>query len=89
MFTTRHGFRSWWPAQVSSFLSGFFEWENPSEERFGTDQLAEIVQQFSDREPKIIIAELYEAVISFSQGTPQKDDLTAVLIKRVPVQSSN
>jgi hypothetical protein len=29
-----------------------------------------------------IIAELYEAVVNFSQRTPQKDDLTAVLIKR-------
>jgi len=30
----------------------------------------------------VIIAELYDAVLNFAQGTPQQDDLTAVLIKR-------
>jgi serine phosphatase RsbU (regulator of sigma subunit) len=47
------------------------------------------VRRFSHREPEAIIAELYEAVVNFSQGTPQKDDLTAVLIKRVPIQFAN
>jgi serine phosphatase RsbU (regulator of sigma subunit) len=67
---------------------GFFEWENPRQEAFGTDRLAEILLKFSDRDPEIIIAELYEAVVSFARGTPQQDDLTAVLIKRVPMQST-
>jgi serine phosphatase RsbU (regulator of sigma subunit) len=61
---------------------GFFEWENPSPEQFGTKRLAEVLRRFSDREPETIIAELYDSVVNFSQGTPQKDDLTAVLIKR-------
>jgi serine phosphatase RsbU (regulator of sigma subunit) len=74
---------------VLLITDGFFEWENPTEEQFGTDRLAEIVRKFSDREPETIIAEVYDAVVSFSQGTPQKDDLTAVLIKRVSVQSPN
>jgi serine phosphatase RsbU (regulator of sigma subunit) len=74
---------------VLLITDGFFEWENPTREQFGTERLAEVVRRFSDREPEIIIAELYEAVVSFSQGTPQKDDLTAVLIKRVPVPSGN
>jgi serine phosphatase RsbU (regulator of sigma subunit) len=70
---------------VLLITDGFFEWENPTQEQFGTDRLAKVVREFSDREPEIIIAELYEAVVNFTQGTPQKDDLTAVLIKRVPV----
>ena len=70
---------------VLLITDGFFEWENPTEEQFGTDRLAKVVREFSDREPEIIIAELYEAVVNFTQGTPQKDDLTAVLIKRIPV----
>ncbi|HXY06725.1 MAG TPA: PP2C family protein-serine/threonine phosphatase [Terriglobales bacterium] len=70
---------------------GFFEWENPSGELFGTERLAEIVRRYSDLEPEIIVAELYQAVLNFSQGTPQQDDLTAVLIKRVhlPVRQSD
>jgi hypothetical protein len=30
----------------------------------------------------VIIAELYDSVLKFAQGTAQQDDLTAVLIKR-------
>ena len=61
---------------------GFLEWENSAGEQFGTDRLAAVVRRSSDREPEVIIAELYDSVLNFAQGTPQQDDLTAVLIKR-------
>jgi len=60
---------------------GFSEWENAGQEEFGTKRLGEVLRRVSDREPEVIIAELYHSVRDFSQGTPQKDDLTAVLIK--------
>jgi serine phosphatase RsbU (regulator of sigma subunit) len=69
---------------VILITDGFFEWENGSGEQFGTERLAAVVRRFSDREPEVIIAELYDAVLNFAQGTPQQDDLTAVLIKRSP-----
>jgi len=72
---------------VLLITDGFFEWQNPKEEEFGAERLAAVVGQFSDREPEIIIAMLYDAVLKFSQGTPQNDDLTAVLIKRVAVEA--
>ena len=46
------------------------------------ERLGAAVRQFSDREPEVIIAELYDSVLNVAQGTPQQDDLTAVLIKR-------
>ena len=61
---------------------GFLEWENSAGEDFGNERLTATVRQFSDREPEVIIAELYDAVLKFAKGTQQKDDLTAVLIKR-------
>ena len=67
---------------VVLITDGFLEWENKSGEQFGTDRLAAIIRQFSDREPEVIIAELYNSVLEFASGTPQQDDLTAVLIKR-------
>src|SRR5215831_393462 len=67
---------------VLLITDGFFEWENRAGEQFGTQRLAGILQKFSDHEAEIIIAELYDSVINFSEGTPQADDLTAVLIKR-------
>jgi phosphoserine phosphatase RsbU/P len=72
---------------VLLITDGFFEWQNRKEEEFGAERLATVVRKFSDREPEIIIAELYDAVLKFSQGTPQNDDLTAVLIKRVTVEA--
>lgn len=68
---------------VLLITDGFFEWENKAQEEFGTNRLAEVLRRFSNREPEVIIAELYDSVVKFSQGTPQNDDLTAVLIKRL------
>ena len=70
---------------VLLITDGFFEWENKAQEQFGTNRLAELLCRFGNREPEVIIAELYDSVRKFSQGTPQKDDLTAVLIKRLAV----
>ena len=67
---------------VLLITDGFSEWENSAGEQFGTERLAAAVKQFSDREPEAIIAELYDSVLNFAQGTSQQDDLTAVVIKR-------
>jgi serine phosphatase RsbU (regulator of sigma subunit) len=61
---------------------GFFEWENAAEEQFGFDRLSGVIRKHCHLPPEEIIAELYHAVLAFSGGTKQKDDLTAVLIKR-------
>ena len=61
---------------------GFFEWENKGGEQFGTERLSSVVRQFSKDDPEVIIAELYDSVLKFAEGSPQQDDLTAVLIKR-------
>jgi serine phosphatase RsbU (regulator of sigma subunit) len=67
---------------VVLITDGFLEWENNSGEQFGTERLSVVIRQFGDCEPEVIIAELYDSVLKFAQGTPQQDDLTAVLIKR-------
>jgi serine phosphatase RsbU (regulator of sigma subunit) len=72
---------------VILITDGFLEWENRTGEQFGAERLAAVVQQFIQREPEVIVAELYDSVLNFAQGTPQQDDLTAVLIKRSPLQT--
>jgi serine phosphatase RsbU (regulator of sigma subunit) len=62
---------------------GFFEWENDAGEEFGLQRMKEAVRQSSESGAADIIANLYKAVTAFSNGTPQKDDLTAVVIKRL------
>ena len=61
---------------------GFFEWENESGEQFGIERTENVIRRFRDSSPKEIIAKLYQAVVKFSNGTKQQDDLTAVIIKR-------
>ena len=62
---------------------GFFEWENDQGEQFGVQRMEEVLRASRDYPASEIIAQLYEAVIKFSSGTKQQDDLTAVLVKRL------
>jgi len=61
---------------------GFFEWTNREGEQFGVKRLKETIRRSSQKPPCELISSLYEAVLAFSGGTSQQDDLTAVVIKR-------
>jgi serine phosphatase RsbU (regulator of sigma subunit) len=61
---------------------GFFEWANNSEELFGSERLENSVRGARDKSAAEIISILYKDVIDFAGGTSQKDDLTAIVIKR-------
>jgi serine phosphatase RsbU (regulator of sigma subunit) len=61
---------------------GFFEWANAQEEQFGGERLEEAIRAARHLPPKEIISKMYAAVVEFSGGTKQQDDLTAVIIKR-------
>jgi serine phosphatase RsbU (regulator of sigma subunit) len=61
---------------------GFFEWANAGKEMFGSKRLEESVRANRDKPAAEIIAELYKDVLKFSNGTEQKDDLTAIVLKR-------
>lgn len=62
---------------------GYFEWANPATDQFGEKRVADLIHAHRDASPREIIARLNEAVVAFSEGTPQADDLTAVIVKRV------
>ena len=61
---------------------GFYEWENPQGEQFGAERLEQTIRASKAKTPAEIISDLHAKVLAFSSGTPQKDDLTAVIIKR-------
>jgi serine phosphatase RsbU (regulator of sigma subunit) len=63
---------------------GFFEWANAQGEQFGTTRMEEKIRASRAKPPSEIISNLYRAVVEFSGGTEQKDDLTAIIIKRTP-----
>lgn len=62
---------------------GFFEWANAAEELFGSERLENSVRANRDKPPAEIISILYADVLRFAGGTSQKDDLTAIVIKRI------
>jgi serine phosphatase RsbU (regulator of sigma subunit) len=62
---------------------GFVEFENPAQEEFGKQRLEDAVRSSRSLLPDQIIKGLYDAILAFSNGTKQQDDLTAVLIKRI------
>jgi len=61
---------------------GFYEWENAAGEAFGEVRAQDAIRAARDLPADRIIANLYDAVKTFSGGTTQKDDLTAVVIRR-------
>jgi serine phosphatase RsbU (regulator of sigma subunit) len=61
---------------------GFYEWENPQGEEFGVERLETTIRQARDRSAADVIAKLRLSVEDFCGGTEQKDDLTAVVLKR-------
>ena len=54
---------------------GFFEWANAQKEQFGGERLEEVIRASKHLPAKEIISKMYGAVVEFSGGTKQQDDL--------------
>ncbi len=61
---------------------GFFEWADRAERQFGTERLATVIVEHHHRPAAEIIQRLHKAVLRFADGTPQADDLTAMVIRK-------
>jgi len=72
------------PGDVLVLLTdGFYEWTNPADEQFGTARVSDLVHRHRALPATEMIALLYQAVVEFAAGTPQGDDLTAVIVRRL------
>jgi serine phosphatase RsbU (regulator of sigma subunit) len=74
---------------VFLITDGFLEWENAAGEQFGNARFEQFVSSTCDLPPEEILAELYAAVLKFANGTPQVDDLTAVVIKKAAAHATS
>lgn len=63
---------------------GFYEWDRPDGEQFGTERIADLIRQHHHLPAAEFIQVVYRAVVEFSAGTRQGDDLTAVIVRREP-----
>lgn len=72
------------PGDVLLLLTdGFFEWQRPSDKKaFGTGRLAETLRAAAAGPAASILEHLDREVRAYSAGSPQPDDMTAVVIKR-------
>jgi serine phosphatase RsbU (regulator of sigma subunit) len=61
---------------------GVYEWENPDGEQFGIPRVESVIREARDCPAEEMISRLRSAVLTFSEGTEQKDDLTVVVLKR-------
>ncbi|NLX14100.1 MAG: SpoIIE family protein phosphatase [Phycisphaerales bacterium] len=61
---------------------GFVEWSRPDGELYGEARLIEVLRRHVRQSCPELIQTIYRDVIRFAEGSPQTDDLTAVLIKR-------
>jgi len=66
---------------VTFFTDGVFEAESPGLVRFGAQRALEVIRSERDRPAAEIVEALYQEIIGFSRYRPQRDDITAVIIK--------
>jgi sigma-B regulation protein RsbU (phosphoserine phosphatase) len=63
---------------------GFYEYHNEKGELFGQHRVAEIILRHHHQPAREMLAELLAATREFAAGAPQLDDMTAVIIRRLP-----
>jgi phosphoserine phosphatase len=63
---------------------GFYEWQRADGDQLGMERICDLLRQHHALPPAELIQTIRGAVEEFAAGTPQTDDLTAVILKRVP-----
>ncbi len=70
------------PGELVLLLTdGIEEAMSPGNEFFGMERTLAVVQAHRDQPARQIVDAIYRAVRDFSEGTPQQDDVTAIVIK--------
>ncbi|MGC4072580.1 MAG: PP2C family protein-serine/threonine phosphatase [Nibricoccus sp.] len=67
---------------IVMFTDGVSEAMNNNDDEFGEDRLIETVLAHPDLSPKDVIERILEACDKFTDGAPQHDDTTALVISR-------
>jgi sigma-B regulation protein RsbU (phosphoserine phosphatase) len=67
------------------YSDGVTEAADPHSEEFETDRLGAAVAKNLTKPAATILAEVNRAVAEFTRGAPQSDDITLIVVRRVPV----
>lgn len=63
---------------------GIYEYENPAQEQFGRERVLEVLASVPGATAEESIRRIVEAVERFSEGASQADDMTVLVVRRVP-----
>lgn len=63
------------------FTDGVVEQYDPEEEMFGSDKLAEILEEVNEKDSKSLIEHIQTELNSFAKGIPPTDDITMLSVK--------
>ncbi len=66
------------------YSDGLTEAENPREEMFGEERLQALIVKAAPLGSQELEDNLLAEIAGFTEGTPQTDDITFVLIQRLP-----
>jgi len=76
------------PGDVVALISdGIFEQPGPNGEQFGTDRVEALIAEHRDRPMAEVIELVREAVEAFSGDVEQHDDMTMLLVRRLPAEA--
>ena len=68
---------------LAIFTDGFTEWADARNVQFGNDRLGAAMSRHRDLPAARLIAAIHDDLLAHTGGTPQPDDLTAVILKRL------
>ncbi len=61
---------------------GIFEYARADDEQFGIERVHDVLRACRHEPCAVMIQRLYDAVMTFSEGAPQVDDLTVIIVKK-------
>jgi sigma-B regulation protein RsbU (phosphoserine phosphatase) len=64
------------------YSDGLTDAENPEKEMFGEERLRQLIQQVAPSGSHAVEQGLLKAIEAFTQGTPQTDDITFVVVEK-------
>lgn len=67
---------------VGIITDGFFEYADSSGEEFGKERVGQIIKDFQGDSMTGLLNATLDTIAEFSNGSPQDDDMTAILIRR-------
>ena len=69
------------------YTDGITEAQNPDREMFGEARLQAFIRRHADEDAQRLMERLYQSVVDFTEGAPQYDDMTLIVMKMEEAKS--